>query len=380
MNLNAWLGLTTVSSESAVQYSRNSIYWDLALAGFALLVFALLLFSGFSAGLQNRLELRIRWRWLVQLVYSVVFGLITLVLLFPLIYYRGFSRERLYGLSAHTFETWFADLLKLAVIGLAANALFTLVTYAVIRRFPRAWWAGASLAGIIFLFLAVLIWPVYIDPLFNQLEPLEDSPLRAAIEEMAHDNGIETDRIFLTDASKRSRKVNAYVAGLGRAQRIVLWDNLLTGFEPEEVLFVLGHEIGHYVLGHVWITLTVGSFLVIIVAALTHRLSGSLIRTFGSRWGFWKVSNIASLPLLALLTTLLCTLLLPAINSISRGFEAQADRFSLLQVRNVAAAVSAFEKLAERNLAEPYPPVIIETLFYTHPSLGRRIENAKRTE
>jgi len=375
-----WLQLGVASGDSAIRYSRNSIYWGLASTAVYLLVLLLLLFSGFSGGLQARLEARIGRRWLERILFFFVFTLVTAVLTLPLDYYLGFRREHLYGLSRESLAGWWQDSLKELVLSLVAGSLFISILYPLLRKFPRTWWIGASAVGIVFLIVLMLIAPVYIDPWFNRFEPVQDPAVRDPILQMAHRNGIDVDRVYQVDSSRRTEKVNAYVAGLFNTKRIVLGDTLLARFTPEETTFVMGHEMGHYVLGHTIKFVLGGSAMIVILFLMTFWLSRVLVDRFAPRWGFWKVSNIASLPLLLFLVTLLATLAMPGLNSFSRRMEAEADRFGLQQIQDKEVAIRAFEKLGDQNLAERYPPRLIEILFYNHPALGRRIENAKNMQ
>jgi Zn-dependent protease with chaperone function len=179
--------------------------------------------------------------------------------------------------------------------------------------------------------------------------------------------------VFVSDASRQSNAVNAYVIGVANTKRIVLYDTLLAGFTPDEIKFVLAHEIGHYVFHHVW-KFVVVSVLVVLGGALVVRSSASaLISRVKARTGVSELSDIASLPQVAFVLMVFIGLTFPLVNSYSRGLEHEADRFAISATQDPRAAVSAFEKLAKLNVSELDPGPVIEFIFYSHPTLSKRV-------
>ncbi|MGO8745648.1 MAG: M48 family metallopeptidase [Thermoguttaceae bacterium] len=222
----------------------------------------------------------------------------------------------------------------------------------------------------------MLIAPIWIDPLFNRFGPMQDQELEAKILAEARRAGIEGGRVFQVDKSVDTNAVNAYVTGLGHTKRIVLWDTLLAKLDQKEVLFVMAHEMGHYVLNHVIQGILVGFFAVLAGLYAVHRMAGFLIRRYQGRFGFSELSDIASLPLLVLLTSVMSLVLSPVVLAYSRHTEHEADRFGLELTQNNHAAATAFVKLQQENLSNPRPGLLYTFWRGSHPSLGDRIDFA----
>jgi len=361
-------------SEKALRYHRgNNVLWVVnTLWGW--LVPAAILFTGLSARMRT-LARRIGRRWYFTLVvYFVLFSLLTFVIDLPLAYYQGFVREHAYGLSNQTLAKWTGDTLKALMVGLVAGALFLWIPYLLLRRSPKRWWLYTSLAAVPVFVLVVFVTPLWIEPLFNEFGPMKDKALEARILALAERAGIEGSRVYEVAKSVDTNTVNAYVTGFMNTKRIVLWDTLLARLEPDEVLFVMGHEMGHYVLGHVVRTIVFLSFVTLATLYAAHRLSRGLLARFGPRFGFDTLSDVASLPLLLLLASLFGFIVTPGVLAYSRWQEHEADRFGLELTRNNRAAAMAFVKLQQENLAVPRPGWIVRVWRASHPVLGDRID------
>ena len=313
----------------------------------------------------------------LTILYLLFFSLLMTILNFPLDYYRGFVVEHYFELSTVTFGKWFADVLKDEMISLLFMVILIPLVYWGIQKSPRHWWlwiAGGSIPIMIFL---IVISPVYVDPLFNKYEPLRDETLRDRILAVAEEAGIEGGRVFQVDKSKDTEKVNAYVTGLFNTKRIVLWDTTLEKFTPNEILFIMGHEMGHYVLHHIWKTVGVISISLFILLFIIYKTIGLFIRKWGERMGFREVQDIASFPLLMTMFSLLFFIISPIFNSYSRAIEHDSDVFGLNLTRDGTTAAQAFAKLANENLSNPSPHPLIEFWLFSHPSLEDRIAFCK---
>jgi STE24 endopeptidase len=229
------------------------------------------------------------------------------------------------------------------------------------------------------MILLVVVAPVVISPLFNNFEPLQDQALKQDIQKLAQSDGVEGSDIFQVDASRQSSKINAYVTGLFATKRIVLYDTLIKNFTRDEIMFVMAHEMGHYVMNHVWWGVLAGIVLLCLALWLIDVTIRPFIRKFHRRLGYDSLENLASLPLVLLFALVINFVFQPVGNSISRVMEHQADVYGL-ETAHVpeAAAISAFDKLSVFNLSNPDPNPIIEFWFYTHPSLKKRIAFVKK--
>jgi len=214
---------------------------------------------------------------------------------------------------------------------------------------------------------------VLIFPLFYKQTPLERMSLKDRILRLASDAGMHIDGIFSFDLSKNTRKANALFTGIGKAKRILLGDTLLENFEEQEVETVFAHELGHYTRNHIWqgmFASIIMTFLGLFITSRLHAWSLSLL-------GFSSLTDLGALPLLALWLALFGFVTGPVENAIARYHEREADQYAVRATGNAAAFVSALKKLSRMNLADPNPHPVVEFLFYSHPSIARRVKDVE---
>jgi Zn-dependent protease with chaperone function len=363
-----------VPSEKAMRYYKSGIviWWVALLWGFA--VPALLLFSGVSARIRTFAQ-GFGKRWFPTVaIYFALFTILTFVIDLPLAYFTDFVREHAYGLSNQTAAKWWSDAAKSLAVAVIGSVLVLWIPYLLLKKSPRRWWLWTSLASIPLLAVLLVISPVWLDPLFNKFGPMKDRALEAKILALADRAGIEGSRVFEVDKSVDTEKVNAYVAGLGSTKRVVLWDTIIKRLDERELMFVMGHEMGHYVLGHVTLEIGLGFALILIGLFSIHRLARGMIARWGDRFGFHELSDVASWPLIVLLFSVVAFVLTPAILTVGREVEHQADVFGLEITRDNHAAATAFVKLQEQNLANPRPGLLYKLWNSSHPTLGERID------
>lgn len=365
-------------SEKAVRYyASGNILWIVSeLVGLA--IPSLLLFTGLSARMRT-LAGRIGRKWFFVIgVYFILYSLVEYGLHFPLTFFAGFIRQHAYGLSNQTLAKWLTDSVISLVIGMVFGCVVLWVPYLLIRRSPRRWWLYSGLLSLPLLVFVMLIEPIWIAPLFNRFEPLKDRQLEGQILALAQRAGIEGGRVFEVDKSVDTKTVNAYVTGIGQTKRIVLWDTLLAKLDTDQVLFVMAHEMGHYVLHHVPLGILAGFIGVLTGLYLIHRFAAMLLNRGKTRFGFDQLSDIASLPLVLLLGSLVSLVLTPIGLAYSRHLEHEADRFALELTQNNHAAATAFVRLQDENLGYPRPGLLYVLWRGNHPSLAERIEFANR--
>jgi Zn-dependent protease with chaperone function len=365
-------------SPAALQYYRSgNVLWAIG-AAVGLLIPAALLFSGGSTRLR-RMAYRIGRRWFPSLlIYAVLFTLSYAVLTLPLAYSEGYARQHAYGLSTQSLEKWLSDWLKGVAVSGVGLALVLWIPYLLLRRSPRRWWLYAGLATAPIAAFTLLVSPIVLDPLFNKFGPMEDRVLEARILALADRAGIPGSRVYQVDKSVDTKTVNAYVAGIGASKRIVLWDTMLTKLNPDQIVFVMAHEMGHFVLHHTLAVIIGATLLVTGSLYLVHRVADALIARFGGRFGFSRLSDIASFPLLLLLGTLVSLITAPLVLAFSRYQEHEADRFALELTRDNYAAATTFVRLQQENLSVPRPGPIFTFWRASHPSLGDRVDFANR--
>jgi Zn-dependent protease with chaperone function len=361
-------------SEKAVSYYRSGVLLWIVNVVWGLLIPALFLFTGFSARIRDWAKRIGRWWYFIIGVYFAIFLIINFAIDLPLSYYQGYVRQHAYGLSNQTLGKWFGDEIKGLLIGIVFGFLFLWIPYLLLKKSPRRWWLYTGLLAIPFLVLIILVQPVWIDPLFNKFGPMNNKELETKILALAERAGIEGGRVYEVAKSEDTKALNAYVTGFGATKRIVLWDTIIAKLDEDELLFVMGHEMGHYVLGHVWKSILFFSLLIIATLYAIHRTAGWLIDKFHGRFGFTELSDVASLPLIILLFSAYFLIVAPAALAFSRHNEHEADRFGLEITRNNHAAATAFVKLQQENLAVPRPNVLVKLWQASHPTLGERID------
>jgi Zn-dependent protease with chaperone function len=355
-------------------YTRYALYFVGVALDLAILV--LFLRTGASARWRDKVERRIGRPVVRTLVYFIGFSLAYSALTLPLTFYSGWWIPHQYHLSDQSPPAWAWDRVKEAMIGFAITAPLVLALYALIRRQPRRWWFSFWLLSIPVTIFLVLIAPVVLDPVFHKYEPLRNQELRDKILTLAAKAGIQGGRVYEVDMSRETKTVNAYVTGLGATKRIVLWDTTLQRLKPDEILFIMGHEMGHYVYNHVYWGLGLsigGSFVLFFLLDGATRL---MLARWGAAWGVTGLGDLAALPALMATLALLQFFGTPIMGAVSRTMEAQADRFGLRITGNGHAAARAFVKLSEDNLSLPSPPPAIHYWLGTHPTLQERIDNA----
>ena len=353
----------------AAAYTRGGEWlglWDVVVAALVAVLFVRL-------RILDRLDARLAGRGFVlrTLLVCAAFLLLSAIVALPWNLYQDWWRESAYGRTSQPLGDWLAQGAIGMVFAALFGALFFLGIYALIRRAGRRWWIWSGGLAAFAISLLLLLAPVVVEPLFNDYRPVPAGPVRDALVVQAQQAGIEPGRIFLYDGSRQSNNFTANVSGLGHSARIAISDVALKGASLDEVRAVTGHEIGHYVLGHIWIMIAVFSLLAILLFFLADRLYARVARTFGSAAA---IGDPRGLPVLMFMLTLFAFLAQPVRNGLSRYDESAADAYSLRTVNLPDALASALVKTAEyRN---PRPNAAEEFIFYSHPSVERRVRAA----
>ena len=374
---DAWLATVPPDKKA-----RSDSYFE---GGYWLQLWDFLLFSAIMIFmLRTHLSSHIR-DWAVRtisntnlrtLLYVVPFILITFLLQFPMSVYEGYFREHQYGLSTQTFGSWLRDQLVGLAVSVVLGAIALMILLAIVRRLGKNWWVWGALASVVLLVVFVLIAPVYIAPLFNTYVPLKNAKIKDPILSMARANGIPATDVYEVDESRQSNRVSANVSGFGKTQRISLNDNLLMRCTPEEIMTTMGHEMGHYVLNHIFKSIIFYALVLLAgFAFLNWSLNWSLAR-WGERWGISGITDVAVLPLAALLLSIFLFVTTPIGNTWTRTEEYEADIFGLNAARQPDGEAAVDLKLGEYRKLDPGP--IEEFLFYDHPSGRTRITAAMR--
>ena len=365
-----------VASEKAMRYYYSGLVIWLLNAFLGMAILLVLCFSGFAARMRDFAQ-RAGSNWFLTIVlYWALFSTLLFLVKLPLSYYAGFVNEHAFGLSNQTHADWMIYKLKSLAVTIAGGALVLWIPYLLLKKSPTRWWFYAGLAAFPVVVFSIFIQPIVIEPIFNDFGPVKNPALEQKILKLAERSGIEHARVFEVDKSRETKSTNAYVTGIGQTQRIVFWDTLTASMSDEQVLSVMGHEIGHYVLNHIWKLIAFTLLLMLLMLYIVHRLAHMVISRFQRRLGFTMLSDIASLPLILLLLSTTSIVHTPIGNAVNRQVEHEADVFTLELTRDNRAAAEGFVQLIDDNLDNPRPHWLDQLLRGSHPTNAERIEFA----
>jgi len=362
------------AAPDALAYHRAQDWFWLADQALSFLIPIVILFTGWSAWLTGWARRVTGGRWYPTLaLYTVLYLAISFVVGLPLSYAHDYVFAHAYDQSNQTLGKWSSDQIIALLVSVVAAVLIVWIPFLAIRRLPKSWWLWSTAALTPVIILAIVITPIWISPLFNTFTPLPASALKTAIEAEAARGGLKTATILVMDQSTDSKTFGAYVTGLAGTERIVLFDTTLKTLTQPEILFVVGHEMKHYLLKDVW--KLVGLYVVVLLIGFfaVDRLARLATRRWAARFGFDDIADPAALPLLLVVFGIVSLVLTPAINSFSRNIEHEADRFGLELTHDNQAAATAFVKRFNEALGIPYPGWLERTFRLDHPSLGDRI-------
>ena len=308
---------------------------------------------------------------LATFVVAAAFFLISAVLALPWTLYTDWYRQRAYDLSSQPLGDFLGQLALSEAISTVVGGLFLMGVYALIRRTGARWWLWSGGLTAVTMALFLLATPSVIEPLFNDYKPVPPGEVRTALEQIADDVDIPKDRIFMYDGSRQSERFTANVSGIGPTARIAISDVALKEASLDEVRAVTGHEAGHYKLGHIWRYVVIFPLIAMALFYLLNRLFTPVARLLGSDA---RLDEPRGLPVFAVVGSLLGLLVTPITNSLTRIGENEADQYSLETVNAPEALASALVKTAEYRYPRPGP--LQEMLFYTHPSVEKRVLRA----
>lgn len=363
----------------ALYHTRITLY--AAGIAYKIAILAALLALGIAPRYRDLAERLARGRLLQAVIFVPLLMVTCNLLSLPIEIYRH-HLQLSYGLSVEGWGSWFWDRAKMELVTLPVLVPLLWGLYALIGRSPARWWFYAWLAALPVLVFVVFIAPVVLDPLFNRFEPLEKTrpDLVSTIEQVAHRGGlrIPPSRVLLMNASEKVTTYNAYVTGIAATKRVVVWDTTARDLTVPQVLFIFGHEMGHYVLDHVYQGVAFAAALLLVALGLAKIIADKALARGGGRWGIRGLSDWASLPLLLLICGVLSFLGQPLANGFSRHLEHQADIYGLEVTHGIVAdapetAARDFQLLGEKSLSYPYPNRLFVFWAYDHPPIADRL-------
>ncbi|WKZ68701.1 MAG: M48 family metallopeptidase [Melioribacteraceae bacterium] len=335
----------------------------------AFILILLFVLLNYSKELEALLRINIQSDYLILLLFTLVIGMVSSIIFFPINYYSGFYLEHKYELSNQTFFKWMLENLKGTLVAGVIGIPLLLAFYFFLNLFGSIWWLPFAVLMFIVSVVLAQILPIIILPIFYKVSPIEDVELKKRIVKLASEVGMKVENVFSFNMSKNTKKANAAFTGLGKTKRIILGDTLLEGYSKEEIETVIAHEIGHYkhkhIVKNIFIS-TIFSFLTLFLIAFFYEFSLSW-------FNFSDITQIAALPILSLWGMLIGLIQTPISNWISRKYEYEADEYAVRSTRNPNAFKETLKKLSDQNLGDENPHPIVEWFFYSHPSIRNRI-------
>jgi STE24 endopeptidase len=313
---------------------------------------------------------------LSSLVFALPYAILVELLTLPWDIYIDYAREHRYGLSNQAFGEWFGEWVIGTIVDAVFLAIIVVTVLAIVRKTLERWWVWSSMAVIAIMIFAIAIAPVAIAPLFNDYTPMPEGAVKAQVLAMARANGVAADNVYVVDQSRQSDRISANVQGLGPTVRISLNDNLLNKSTPAEIRSVMGHELGHYVLNHLWKLIGFLTLLILALFGFVNWLMPWMIARWGGRWGVLHGADTVTVPMGGILVTLFILVATPLTNSLIRVQEQEADLFGL----NAARAPDGFARVAMKlsTYRKLEPGKWEEIIFFDHPSGRVRAETAMR--
>jgi len=363
----------TARSDAYFEGGYWMILWDFL---YGVAVALLLLNLRWSARVRDLAERVTRFKPVHTFVYWMQYLVLTTILVFPLTVYEEYFREHKYGLATQTLGPWMGDQLKNLGVNLVLGSLLAMLLFGVVRRLQRTWWIWGAVVTTLFLIFAALIAPVYIIPIFNKVTRLDDPKIVDPILSMARANGIPAKDVYEIDASRQTTRMSANVSGFASTMRITLNDNLLRRGSPEEIQAVMGHEMGHYVLNHIYKGIMFSLILTVLAFACLRWALKWTLQRWGEKWQIRGVGDTAVLPLVVLLVSIFGFVTTPVMNTFTRTQEYEADMYGLNTSRQPDGFAQAAIHLGEYRKMSPGP--IEEWIFFDHPSGRNRIYAAMR--
>ncbi|WLR53932.1 M48 family metallopeptidase [Mesobacillus subterraneus] len=346
---------------------------------FEWLFYFLILLLGLSKAFKKWGEETAKNKYGQTAIYLIWLSFFAYIATFPLSYI-SYTLSKTYNISTQSFASWMKDELIDFWVNYAMMFVIVIVLYWLMNKFKRFWWLFAWMLSVPFTLFIMFLQPVVIDPLYNDFSPLKNKELEAKILEIAGQANIPADHVFEVDMAEKTNALNAYVAGIGSNSRIVLWDTTLNRLNDDQILFIIAHEMAHYVEKHLYIG--IAGYLVLSLFGLyfVSRLMNLAIKRWGKEFKLEHPGDLRSLPLFLMFLSMIMFAASPVSNLVSRYQETRADRYAIEMTDNSDAAISAFQELTKSGLSQVNPPWLVKVFRYGHPTMLERISRLEDYE
>lgn len=346
---------------------------------FEWLFYFLILLFGFSKAFKSWAENSSKYKLLQTAIYLIWLSFFAFLATLPLSYI-SYTLSKTYNISTQTFASWMKEELIDFWINYGTLLIIVPVLYWLMKKSVKRWWLYAWILSIPFTLFMMFLQPVIIDPLYNDFYPLKNKELETKILALADKAQIPAEHVFEVNMSKETNSLNAYVSGIGSNARIVLWDTTLNKLSDDQILFIMAHEICHYVENHIYIGIALYLLFSLFGLYLTYRIMNWVIARYGKELKIPDVKDIRSLPLFFMIISMLLFASSPLSNLISRYEENRADRYAIHMTQNPEAAITSFQELTRSGLTQVKPPFLVKIFRYSHPSMLERISMLEEFE
>ncbi|KAB2337156.1 M48 family metallopeptidase [Cytobacillus depressus] len=341
---------------------------------FEWLFYLFILLLGLSNAFKKWAEQSAKYKFVQRAIYLIWLSFFAFIATLPLSYI-SYSLSKSYNISTQTFGGWMKDELIDFWVNYGTLLIIVTVLYWIINKSRKRWWLYAWLLSIPFTLFMMFLQPVVIDPLYNDFYPLKNKELEAKILALADKAHIPAEHVYEVNMSEKTNALNAYVNGIGSNSRIVLWDTTLNRLDEQEILFIMAHEMGHYVEKHIYFGIAGYLLLSLVGLYITGRMMEIIISRWGKELKVPAVNDIRSLPLLLMIISMLMFISSPLSNFVSRYEEARADHYAIKLTKDTDAAIKTFQELTRAGKSQVNPPLLVKIFRYGHPTMLERISS-----
>lgn len=346
---------------------------------FEWLFYLFVLLTGLSGAFKKWAGQTSRFKTIQTAIYAIWLTFFAFVATFPLSYI-SYSLSKSYNISTQTFPSWMKDELIDFWINFGTMFIIVAVVYWLMKRSAKRWWLYAWLLSVPFTLFVMFLQPVIIDPLYNDFYPLKDKQLETKILELASQANIPAEHVFEVNMAEKTNSLNAYVTGIGPNSRIVLWDTTLNRLNDDEILFIMAHEMAHYVEKHLYIGIAGYLLLSLFGLYITARFMNFVVKKWGDALKIPAVNDIRSFPLFLMILSMLMFVSSPFSNLVSRYQESRADQYAIEMTENTEAGIATFQELSRAGLSQVNPPLLVKIFRYGHPTMLERISMIEEYE
>ncbi|WP_235848475.1 M48 family metallopeptidase [Litchfieldia alkalitelluris] len=305
-------------------------------------------------------------------IYLFYLTLVVEVLSYPL-RWISYTLSKNYEITTQSYSSWMKDVVIGFWVDYAMMFIIVTVLFMLIRRTGKRWWFYAWVCSVPFSLFLMFLQPVVIDPLYNDFYPLKDKELEQKILSLAAQADIPAEHVYEVNMAEKTNALNAYVTGIGSNSRIVLWDTTLNRLNDEEILYIMAHEMAHYVMKHIYIGIAGYLLLTLVGLFIISRLIDGILNRWGHLLKVESVREITVLPLLLLLISVLTFVASPVENAVSRYQERAADEYAIELTHEKEPAIRTFQELTRAGLSQVNPPYLVKLFRYGHPTMLERI-------